>query len=83
MKQPPLIMAFDSTQQALRAEMLLEEEEIGIELFPTPAEITAGCAICIAFDAEEMARVRAVVTDRSVEIRGIFRKARTGYEECS
>ncbi|MGV2805780.1 DUF3343 domain-containing protein, partial [Clostridium perfringens] len=36
-----MLIAFDSTQQALRAEMLLEYADIEIDLFPTPKEITA------------------------------------------
>lgn len=47
-----LLIAFDSTQQALRAEMLLEYAEIEIDIFPTPKEITAGCAMSIQFLTE-------------------------------
>jgi hypothetical protein len=37
-----LLIAFDSTQQALRAEMLLEYADIEFDIFTTPKEITAG-----------------------------------------
>ncbi|MBU5673710.1 DUF3343 domain-containing protein [Paenibacillus brevis] len=76
-----LVMAFDSTQQALRAEMLLEYAEIEIDLYPTPKEITAGCALSIQFDSEDLGRVREIVHSQSVEIRGIFRRSGSGYEE--
>ena len=49
-----MLMAFDSTQQALRAEMLLEYAKIEIDIQPTPKEITAGCAISIGFDDDDM-----------------------------
>lgn len=76
-----LVMAFDSTQQALRAEMLLEYAEIEIDLCPTPKEITAGCALSIQFASEDLGRVTEIVHSQSVEIRGIFRRSGSGYEE--
>lgn len=76
-----LIMAFDSTQQALRAEMLLEYAEIEIDLCPTPKEITAGCALSIQFDSEDLERVNEIVEGQTVEIRGIFRPSDSGYDQ--
>ncbi|GIP22368.1 hypothetical protein J22TS3_26430 [Paenibacillus sp. J22TS3] len=74
-----LVMAFDSTQQALRAEMLLEYAEIEIDLFPTPKEITAGCALSIQFDRVDLPRVQRIVLEETVEIRGIYSKDGRGY----
>ncbi len=75
-----LVMAFDSTQQALRAEMLLEYAEVEIDLCPTPKEITAGCALSIQFPNQSLAIVRGIVIRESVEIRGIFVRQAAGYE---
>lgn len=75
-----LVMAFDSSQQALRAEMLLEEQQIGFELIPTPGEITAGCAMSLSFAESGLEPVLAVVRREHVEIRGIFRKNGAGYD---
>ncbi|MNP78631.1 hypothetical protein D3C76_1762920 [compost metagenome] len=72
-------MAFDSTQQALRAEMLLEYAEVEIDLCPTPKEITAGCALSIQFPQESLAIVREIISRESVEIRGIFSRHASGY----
>ncbi|KIL36288.1 hypothetical protein SD71_08415 [Cohnella kolymensis] len=76
-----LLIAFDSTQQALRAEMLLEYADIEIDICPTPKEITAGCALSIAFPAEALSEVRRIISSEQVMIRGLFRKNCTGYEE--
>jgi len=67
-----MLMAFDSTQQALRAEMLLEYADIEIDILPTPKEITAGCAISIEFPDEDLQKVVSIIQSESVEIRGIF-----------
>ncbi|AIQ55519.1 DUF3343 domain-containing protein [Paenibacillus sp. FSL R7-0331] len=80
-----LLIAFDSTQQALRAEMLLEYAEIEIDIFPTPKEITAGCAMSIQFFREDLSGVKEIITGQNVEIRGIFSKNEegSGYIEIS
>ncbi|MFD1954650.1 DUF3343 domain-containing protein [Paenibacillus thailandensis] len=78
-----MLIAFDSTQQALRAEMLLEYVEIDIDICPTPKEITAGCALSIHFGEEDLEQVVRVIRDEQVEIRGIFKPAEQGYEQVA
>lgn len=73
-----LLIAFDSTQQALRAEMLLEYAEIEIDIFPTPKEITAGCAMSIQFSLSALEAVRLLIVEQNIEIRGIFARAAQG-----
>ncbi|MCC3376783.1 DUF3343 domain-containing protein [Cohnella sp. REN36] len=78
-----ILIAFDSTQQALRAEMLLEYADIEIDIRPTPKEITAGCALSIEFPADALADVVQVIEEEKVEIRGLFRPldGAEGYEQ--
>lgn len=74
------VMAFDSSQQALRAEMLLEERGIAFDMIPTPGAITAGCALSLSFSNEELALVMTVVQEERIEIRGIFRAGNSSGE---
>jgi DNA-binding transcriptional regulator WhiA len=74
-----LLIAFDSTQQALRAEMLLEYAEVEIDIRPTPKQITAGCALSIEFPEADLENVRKILVQEKVEIRGIFRKIEDQY----
>jgi len=74
-----MLIAFDSTQQALRTEMLLEFLDIEIDICPTPKEITAGCALSIHFPAQEVELVKKTIRDEQVEIRGIFRQQEDEY----
>lgn len=76
-----LLIAFDSTQQALRAEMLLEYADIEIDIRPTPKEITAGCALSIEFPSDSLNEVREIIVLEKVEIRGIYRHSNEGYEQ--
>jgi Putative Se/S carrier protein-like len=75
-----MLIAFDSTQQALRAEMLLEYAEIEIDICPTPKQITAGCALSIHFPEEELHTVQEIIVQEQVEIRGIYRQIEERYE---
>jgi hypothetical protein len=73
------LIAFDSTQQALRTEMLLEYADIEIDTRPTPKEITAGCALSIGFEAKHLEQVQRIIRGEHVEIRGIFLKREGEY----
>lgn len=75
----PILIAFDSTQQALRAEMLLEYAEVEIDIRPTPKEITAGCALSIEFSQDDLDEVKRIIDEEKVEIRGLFKPANPGY----
>lgn len=73
-----MLIAFDSTQQALRAEMLLDYADIEIDLFPTPKEITAGCALSIQFPELALSEVQRIIMEERVEIRGFFARNSLG-----
>lgn len=74
-----LLIAFDSTQQALRAEMLLEYMDIDIDIRPTPKKITAGCALSIEFSKSDLDEVKRIIRTEKVEIRGIFEKKHDAF----
>jgi hypothetical protein len=76
-----MLIAFDSTQQALRTEMLLEYVEVEIDIRPTPKQITAGCALSIEFDTEQLPLVERTIIDERVEIRGLFFVEADHYKE--
>lgn len=76
-----LLMAFDSTQQALRAEMLLEYADIENDMCPTPKQITAGCALSLEFPEDDLDQVKQIVREENVEIRGIYMKKEDYYVE--
>lgn len=78
-----ILIAFDSTQQAIRTEMLLEFVDIDIDTRPTPKEITAGCALSIEFPEEDLHTAVQVVREEKVEVRGFFRKEGESYIQLS
>lgn len=77
------LIAFDSTQQALRTEMLLEYADIEIDIRPTPKQITAGCALSIEFPRTDFFAVTSIILDEHVEVRGIFKPTGESYEQLT
>lgn len=78
-----LLIAFDSTQQALRMEMLLDSLEIESDTQPTPKAITAGCALAIGFAEADLPAVLQLLAGEQVVIRGIYRKQGDQYEKVN
>ncbi|WCN37878.1 DUF3343 domain-containing protein [Aneurinibacillus uraniidurans] len=74
-----ILIAFDSTQQALRAEMLLEYADIEIDTRPTPKEVTAGCALSIDIPASEFEKADQIIRQEQVEIKGYYYKDNGTY----
>lgn len=73
------LVAFDSTQQAIRAEMLFEYAELDTDTRPTPKEITAGCALSIGFWENDLPQVKNIIVNEHVEIQGLYVKTENGY----
>jgi hypothetical protein len=73
------LVAFDSTQQAIRAEMLFEYADLDTDTRPTPKEITAGCALSIGFWEQDLPVIRRIIAEEQVEIQGLYRKTENGY----
>ena len=44
-KKPALVIAFDSTSQALAAEDLFTRSSLPGRMIPSPSQITAGCGL--------------------------------------
>lgn len=44
-KRPALVIAFDSTSQAIAAETLFQNNDLPGRMIPIPAQISAGCGL--------------------------------------
>ena len=44
-KRPALVIAFDSTSQAIAAEKLFQKNNLPGRMIPVPAQISAGCGL--------------------------------------
>ena len=52
-KKPALVIAFDTTSQALAAEKLFTESGLPGRMIPIPSQITAGCGLAWKAEPEQ------------------------------
>ena len=52
-KKPALVIAFDTTAQALAAEKLFTESGLPGRMIPIPSQITAGCGLAWKAEPEQ------------------------------
>lgn len=52
-KKPALVIAFDTTAQALAAETLFTESGLPGRMIPVPSQITAGCGLAWKAEPEQ------------------------------
>jgi len=51
-----MLISFNSTSHAIRAEKVLLENKLKVVVLPLPDRIRAGCGICLKIDDENMAK---------------------------
>lgn len=52
-KRPALVIAFDSTSQAIAAETLFQNNDLPGRMIPIPAQISAGCGLAWKAEPEQ------------------------------
>lgn len=71
-KRPALVIAFDSTSQAIAAETLFQNNDLPGRMIPIPAQISAGCGL--AWKAEP---------DQKQALLDALSNAQQGYAVCA
>lgn len=67
------VVAFDSTHYAIQGEKTLKNNDIDIKVIPTPREITASCGLSIRFSPEFFEKVKNILEEASLSIKGIYK----------
>lgn len=73
------ILTFENTHGAISAENILKEENIKIEIMPTPTNITKSCGISIKLSDEYIEKVRSIVNSGKIRIKNIYVKDGVNY----
>lgn len=71
MNSDKLVITFPSTHYALKAEKVLEEAGVAIELIPVPRELSSSCGLALPILEEEEDRVVEILRENRVEIEGV------------
>jgi hypothetical protein len=70
--EPGKIATFLGTYHVLKAERTLKKEGIEVELIAAPRHISTDCGICIRFGRVDEDQLKAILTNASLEITGIY-----------
>lgn len=62
------LITFHSTHHALKAEKVLKDSGIGMEVVPVPREFSSNCGIAMSVAWEKQEEVIAILNDNNVPI---------------
>jgi len=71
MNSDKLVITFPSTHYALKAEKVLEEAGLEIELIPVPRELSSSCGLAITILEEEEDKAVEILRENRVETEGV------------
>ncbi len=67
MEQLFIIVAFDSTHDAIKSETVTGREGVASRLIPIPPEVSAGCGLALRILPEDENKVRGILKDAGVK----------------
>lgn len=74
------IIVCSSTNQMLRAQKILREQSIGIELIPVPAEFGTVCNTAIKLASNDLEKVQGIINKAEIHLNGIYPLKPRKYE---
>jgi hypothetical protein len=70
------IVTFNSTHHAIKGESAFKSSNMAFKTIPTPREITLSCGLSIRFDLNDLEKVKNLVEDGDLSIKGIYKYIR-------
>jgi len=70
------IIAFNNTNQAIKAEHCLLEKKLRVDVIPLPPKIRAGCGICLRIAPEDIAIATSTLTENGIEGTAVFSRVK-------
>ncbi|AWI07476.1 DUF3343 domain-containing protein [Clostridium drakei] len=74
------IITFQNTHGAISGESILKNNNIKVEIMPTPTLITKSCGISIKIETESINQVKSLVENGELAIKNIYEKNGTEYK---
>ncbi len=69
-----LIIVFETTHNALAAEVCLQKQHVPFEMLPTPRRITASCGLSLKVSEEYLSDILDRVQSASIRALAIYRQ---------
>lgn len=66
MDQEFLIVTFESSHDAMKAETVLNREAISVRLIPVPPEVSAGCGLALRSELVQEKKVREILQKEAI-----------------
>ncbi len=67
-----LIVTFNNTHEAMKAESVCVNEKIKVTMMPTPTYITKSCGISLKTDIDIIDNLKEMTKDKKVEYKAIY-----------
>lgn len=67
-----LILTFDSTHHAMRAEDVLKENELSIKTIPTPRDITLSCGLAIRANILDKDKIIYLYNEKKLDFKNLY-----------
>ena len=60
------VITFYSSQQVMKAEKILKNKKIEVQLIPGPREISPNCGVAVCFEFKEKKTVNQILNDNNI-----------------
>ncbi len=67
-----LIVTFNNTHEAMKAESVCVNERIKVTMMPTPTYITKSCGISLKADIDIIGDLKGMIKDKKMEFKTIY-----------
>ncbi|WP_346937250.1 DUF3343 domain-containing protein [Clostridium sp.] len=67
-----LIVTFNNTHEAMKAESVCINEKIKVTMMPTPTYITKSCGISLKADTGIVNNLKGIIKDKKMEFKTIY-----------
>ena len=75
------ILTFENTHSAINAESVLKANNIKAIVMPTPTFVTKSCGISLKLTEEELEKVKPLINEEKIKIKGIILKESNSFRE--
>jgi len=66
------VITFDNTNRAIKAEQCLLDHCLHVGVLPLPAQLTAGCGICLRIKPDDIKQALGILEDNNIDGIGLF-----------
>jgi hypothetical protein len=74
------VITFKNTNHAIKSEQYLLREKLHATVMPLPAQVRAGCGICLRLPPEEIRKALGVLTENNVAETNLYSRTEIDHQ---